>query len=86
MNIIFMLDYLFNLFRGVRYNTAKVKVATFVGAGKFQHGVQHNKYGKNISEQVVDALEKVNEMAWDEMPIGSTGLEVKIIYKFLEKN
>jgi hypothetical protein len=61
-----------------------IKIETFQGAGRFQHkvyeiGVGPDREGE-LSNKVVDALKKVNEMLWEEMPEGSTGLVSMLYY------
>lgn len=55
-----------------------IRVETFQWAGICQHrvydlGVKPDRVGE-LSEAVVNAQKKVNEMLWEEMPDGATGV------------
>lgn len=61
-----------------------VKIETFKAAGRYQHkvtdiGVGPDRKGE-LSERVVEALKKVNEMVWEEMPVKGKNLVIRVEY------
>ncbi|VVB78497.1 Uncharacterised protein [uncultured archaeon] len=58
-----------------------ITIETFVGAGHFQHQVYFSGKIQDVSQEVVDMLQKVNEKLYEEMPQGSKGLISRIEYK-----
>ena len=66
-----------------------IKVETFQVAGRYQHkvydiGVKPDRVGE-LSNDVVEAQERVNEKLWEEMPEGATGLVAIIQYQAPKK-
>ena len=63
-----------------------VQIETFKSAGQYHHKV-NELYGVGpkgvgeISDAVIEAQKKVNELLWEEMPENSTGLVAKIEYR-----
>jgi flavin-binding protein dodecin len=63
-----------------------LKIETFQVAGRYQHkiydiGIGPKNRDEAISNEVMEAQKKVNEMLWEEMPQGATGLVAIIQYK-----
>lgn len=62
-----------------------IKIETLNSAGRYSHKVSDigsSFYTKGqISDSVVEALKKINEQVWEEMPDGSGGLVAIIKYK-----
>lgn len=72
-----------------KYKQYILKIETFMGGGRYQHNVfetQHDGSTEGVlSDSVVDALKKVNEVAWEEMPEGSKNLVSCIKYNTPKK-
>lgn len=67
-----------------------LKIETFQSAGRFQHKVYEYGIGpknriESISNEVVEAQQKVNEKLYEQMPEGATGLVAIIQYKSTKK-
>jgi hypothetical protein len=63
-----------------------LRIETFVGAGHYQHkvydvGVSARNRQDGVSEEAVEALKKVNERLWEEMPRGSGPVVSEISYR-----
>ena len=68
-----------------------IKIETFYAGGRYQHKVYDigvnakNIRDRELSDKVVEALRKINEEVWGEMPKGATGLVGIITYKLPRK-
>lgn len=63
-----------------------IRIETFVGGGHYQHkimeyGVNAKNRNEMISQSVVDAQKRLNELAWDAMPQGSSPVVSEVKYK-----
>lgn len=67
-----------------------LKIETFQVAGRCQHkvygiGIGPKSRDKAVSNEVMEAQKKVNEMLWGEMPQEASGLVAIIQYKSPKK-
>ncbi len=68
-----------------------IKIETFVGGGRYQHKCYEvgitakNRRDRELSQEVVESLQKINEKVWDELPDGARGLVSIIRYNLPRK-
>lgn len=66
-----------------------IKIEKYMAAGRYKHkvydmGVKSDRVGA-VNEYIVDALKKVNEKIWDQLPEKSEGLVAIIKYQIPKK-
>jgi hypothetical protein len=67
-----------------------IKIETFKSAGRYQHkvydiGIGPKNRSEAMSDEVIEAQERINEKVWEEMPEGAKGLVAIIKYQAPKK-